>query len=317
MDFFMSIVGTLLGVVVYGFMWLVSVAKKIATLISRNGNVKDGKAEVAENPALSAAPMPEFDHANRYYLIVLNASFGVTVAVYKGELRPTLRAWNAFGLALMKAAGMVSGRLAMPTLAFQPDEDIRTALFAIEQEASRMTCELLRFKDPDQPEAPMGAQIELSGSARPPAGADLVQSEAPADQHQWAPVSAADSTKGAEPSQAAQEPPRWFGADRPKKNSFMKVAGIVDDFGMVPVSYPGSKSSEIFQVELQLANGERANFRGIRLQELFKQLEINVGDEVEITPMGSVAVPKQGALGARRNEYAVTILHRATSRVAV
>ena len=90
------------------------------------------------------------------------------------------------------------------------------------------------------------------------------------------------------------------------------TVGRVAEMGMRKMLFGSAnnkREGETFETAIELRDGGFVSHRGVRLQEIFRENQIRVGDHVEIRSLGKSQV-KIGDSNSLRNEYSVKVLER-------
>lgn len=102
---------------------------------------------------------------------------------------------------------------------------------------------------------------------------------------------------------------------KPARRARAITVGKLLEAGMRNMLFQTNNTGPTFEALIECDDGEFTSLRGVRLQELFKENGIEVGDHIEVVSLGRTQVTIPGGESKFRNEYQVKVLKRLIERV--
>lgn len=267
-------------------------------------------------PVFSAAPvLADFiaKIADIHFTVRFNESFAATVSVYKAEkvVRRKMRAISAPASTLMKNTWLTDV-WAMRDLPLLDDMTYERALQQTEEDGIEMIREMLGISGPQYLSSIAAFQAKHSGKsfAIPPVVVDEAATQKAIavlrKDVNFTPVTGIQFTE--KPAPMEKPPAEVKVTERQRKRSAQSdIEGKVVFAEMRKMM---TADAVVFEVTIETPDGESHSHRGVRLQEIFKELGVEVGDYIHLRALGRTIVDG----GKARNEFEVEILNKATER---
>lgn len=296
-------------------------ASPVATQQARTSLIEPGPQERRTATRGGIAADHVFKIADFHVQIVFNNDFGGTVSVYGADnlVRRKIRAKSQAAATLMLNVYQ-SETFSLPDLQLTNELSTDMAIVQTEQDGIAFLEELLSPKDPSffeaankrlpntfdlprpiEPDSAVFALAVLRGEAVAPTEPAKEMSRTTASSAE------ANNTAGGTISQA-------------KRASKGSVTGKVVELGMRNSLFGGwnkgggqsgvrKEAGQVFETTIEMYDGTKVSRRGVRLQELFAENEIRLGDMVEIEMLEGTQV-NHGENRGMRNEYKLRVLER-------
>lgn len=266
-------------------------------------------------PAFSALPeqaasIPEI--ADEYQLIVFNQSFNASLGIYKksGRVKRVIRPTTAAAEQLLKQRYNLT-RWNLADMTTSSSLSLEDVFLFTEEEGNNAIQEFLKADGPQfqsqiqRLRATMDRNAALISAVVPAEVGDravVALNGGAATAVATAPVAVAEQVASTVPVVAPVA--EVVRAKKPDRSKMADIKGTViaaekRDMGEFATFEAAIRSDE---------DGQSASFRGVRLQEIFQEQNIGVGDRVHLV---SLEPTKVDGSAKTRNEYQVTVLERA------
>lgn len=248
--------------------------------------------------------------ADFHVTVKFSDSFAATVSVHKSQklVKRKMRAISTASATLLKSIWLKDS-WDMGDIALNHETSFERALLQTEEEGIKMIRAILEVREPQYlSDLDMFRDRYKTGMPMPPVPAvfdakatNLALAVLRADSAAPQAVTGIQFTESPEQVNAVAK-----STDRRKSEEI--IEGTVTSAELRNMTFgAGAKPAPVFEVTIQSADGELHSKRGIRLQELFVQHEVKVGDHIRVECLGKTKVDSQGsAPGQRpttRNEF--------------
>lgn len=297
----LTVIGLLLVVMAEVVTWTVRTAIRLRTRDVAGLKKAPKDAAIRGNDAAGEdVALP--DVATQHMSIVFSSDFTCTLSVFRerGVAKRRMRAVTGAASSMMQQKYR-RDHWDLPDFCFGDALNLEDAVLDTEKQGGAFLAELLRLEPPAAPVEPIPTAFAPSVSRDPEEATRRALAIL-----QVASEPLIGKTADAHPVPIAKQSVR-VGA---------RTQGVVVEFGMrkVIATTVGSVVREpealTFELILQTGSGQ-VSFRGIRLQELFSENEVAIGDLLEITVLGKSEVQVGEGLKRKRNEYHMRVLQRA------
>ena len=255
-------------------------------------------------------PAPNvFSVADFHICIQFSESFSGTVSVFKARklVKRKIRAISEAAAELMMGA-YGSEVFELPPATLTPKFDFEAAVLATEELGIQFIKELL---------TPKAKGVAPALPSQTPKQTPLPAPDPVRTERALALLRAEMEEPKATPTQTRIEAPmqeRGTMVRQSRRPTQSITVGRVIEFGMRAMLFQagskGERSGKTFEATIECADGACVSLRGVRLQELFTQEGIVVGDEVEIASLGKTQVTVDGE-SKYRNEFVVKVRQKA------
>jgi hypothetical protein len=239
-------------------------------------------------------------------------SFAATVSIHKKQnlVKRKMRAISAPASTLLKNIWLRDS-WDMGDIRLTPETTIERALLQTEEEGEKMIREILAVKEPQYLSA-----LDMFRS-RYKAENPMPTSPAEYDAEATNLALAALRTDSARPKAVTglqftdvQEKPKAEAKSTDRRQSEEIIEGRVMSAEQRSMTFSGGTTpAPVFEVTIQDAHGELHSKRGIRLQELFVQHQVVVGDHIRLECLGKTKVDSQNSAPGKRpttrNEFRI------------
>lgn len=259
--------------------------------------------------------------ADFHVLVQFSDSFTASVSVHKAEqiVRRKMRAISEPAAQLMRSLYLKES-FDLPDVKLGDGVTYEDAILNTESVGMRFIQELLSTKGPQEFVLP--AQPVATGVGTPdPFKAPVVDPEQAARSLAMLRGEAAAVANVAEtaPSATPQSAPATVRVSGQgiKRTAKAFAVGRVLEFGYRVMQFQSGKDGstgregKTFEAVIECDNGDCVSHRGVRLEELFKENGVKVGDRVEVVSLGRTRVTLADGEPKFRNEFNVRVLELA------
>jgi hypothetical protein len=271
--------------------------------------------DIAVKPVFSAEPLLAECIANiaDFHITVrFSESFAATVSIYKAQklVRRKMRAISPPASTLMKSTWLTDV-WAMRDISLADGMTYEKALQQTEEDGIAMIKEMLGISGPQYLSSMAAFQAKHAGKsvALPPVVIDEIATNRALailrKDAAVAPVTGIQFTEKSNSLPPVQEV--RASENQVKRSAETDIEGKVVFAEMRKML---NADAIVFEVTIETEGGESYSHRGVRLQEIFKDLNVEVGDFIRLRALGRTSV----AGGKARNEFEVKLLKKATER---